>query len=319
VSFRFLDSPSNRDDLRAEVLAGLTASPKSIPPKYFYDEQGCRLFELICAQPEYALTRSERALMQSRLPEIAAAIGAVDCIVEPGAGDCGKVRLLIEALHPGQLVVLDIAGVALAAAAESLSRDHPGLAVTALGMDFIHDLEAAVPYLPAGRRLIYYPGSSIGNFAPDEASVLLARFHRLAGADGQLLIGLDLKKDPVTLHRAYNDAAGITAAFNLNLLERLNRELGADFDPARFRHYAFYNPAAGRIEMHLVSLAGQTASVSGQRFHFAPGETLHTENSYKYRRDEFSAIAESAGWRPAGEWEESGFAIQLYGPAACRT
>jgi dimethylhistidine N-methyltransferase len=313
VSFRFLDFPSSRDDLRADVLAGLAANPKSIPPKYFYDEQGCRLFELICAQPEYALTRIERALMESRLPGIAAAIGAVDCIVEPGAGDCGKVRLLIEALHPGQLVVLDIAGSALAAAAEPLSHDYPGLAVTALGMDFILDLEAAAPCLPPGRRLIYYPGSSIGNFAPDEASALLARFHRLAGAGGQLLIGFDLKKDPVTLHRAYNDAAGITAAFNLNLLERLNRELGADFDPARFRHYAFYNPVQGRIEMHLVSLAGQTVTVSGQRFHFALGETLHTENSYKYRPDEFSAIAASAGWRPAGEWELDGFAVQLYG------
>jgi len=312
LSFRFVDFPLGRDDLQSDVLAGLTASPKSIPPKYFYDEQGCRLFELICAQPEYALTRTERALMESRLPEIAAAIGAVDCIVEPGAGDCGKVRLLIEALHPRGLVVLDIAGRALAEAAESLSRDVPGLAVTALGMDFIHDLEAAAPCLAEGRRLVYYPGSSIGNFAPDEAATLLARFHRLAGADGQLLIGFDLKKDPVTLHRAYNDAAGITAAFNLNLLERLNRELGADFDPARFRHYAYYNPVQGRIEMHLVSLAGQTVTVSGQRFHFALGETLHTENSYKYRRDEFSAIAEGAGWRPAGEWEERGFAIHLY-------
>ncbi|MCL5060989.1 MAG: L-histidine N(alpha)-methyltransferase [Candidatus Thermoplasmatota archaeon] len=312
MAFTFKNLPVDCDDLRVDVLTGLAASPKSIPPKYFYDERGCRLFEAICAQPEYALCRTEQALMTSRLPDIAAAIGPVDCIVEPGAGECAKVRRLLDVLRPGHLVVLDIAGASLAAAAEPLSRDYPDLAVTALGMDFLHDLEAAAPYLPAGRRLVYYPGSSIGNFPPDAATALLARFRQLAGTDGRLLIGFDLKKDPLLLHAAYNDAAGVTAAFNLNLLERLNRELGADFDPARFRHYAFYNPVAGRIEMHLVSLAEQDVSVAGQRFHFALGETLHTEHSYKFRRDEFSAIAKNAGWQGSAEWEQNGFAVQLY-------
>jgi dimethylhistidine N-methyltransferase len=313
VTFRFVDLPAARDDLRADVLAGLAATPKSIAPKYFYDEAGCRLFEAICTQPEYVLCRTERALMAARLPEIAAAIGKVDCIIEPGAGDCSKVRALLDALHPDQLVVLDIAGDALAAAVEPLARATPRLAVTAIGMDFIRDLESAVPHLAPGRRLVYYPGSSIGNFSPDEAAALLARYHRLAGPGGQLLIGFDLKQDPQRLHRAYNDAAGVTAAFNLNLLERLNRELDADFDPTRFRHYAFYNPAAGRIEMHLVSLAEQSVTVANQRFHFDLGETLHTENSYKFRRDEFSVIAKSAGWQQTGEWEQDGFAVQLYG------
>ncbi|MBU1224069.1 MAG: L-histidine N(alpha)-methyltransferase [Gammaproteobacteria bacterium] len=312
MTFTFKNLSADRDDLRVDVLTGLAASPKSIPPKYFYDEAGCRLFEAICAQPEYVLCRTEQALMRSRLPDIAAAIGAVDCIVEPGAGDCVKVRRLLDALHPGQLVVMDIAGAPLAAAAEPLSRDYPDLAVTALGMDFLHDLEAAAPHLPAGRRLIYYPGSSIGNFPPDAATALLARFRRLAGADGQLLIGFDLKKDPQRLHAAYNDAAGVTAAFNLNLLVRLNRELGADFDPARFSHYAFYNPVAGRIEMHLVSLAEQDVSVAGERFHFALGETLHTEHSYKFRCDEFSTMARNAGWQWSAEWTQDGFAVQLY-------
>jgi dimethylhistidine N-methyltransferase len=312
VTFTFKNLPADRDDLRVDVLTGLAASPKSIPPKYFYDEAGCRLFEAICAQPEYVLCRTEQALMNARMSEIAAAIGPVDCIVEPGAGDCVKVRLLLDALHPGQLVVMDIAGAPLAAAAEPLSRDYPDLAITALGMDFLHDLEAAAPHLPAGRRLIYYPGSSIGNFPPDAATALLARFRRLAGADGQLLIGFDLKKDPQRLHAAYNDAAGVTAAFNLNLLVRLNRELGADFDPARFRHYAFYNPVAGRIEMHLVSLAEQDVSVAGECFHFALGETLHTEHSYKFRCDEFSTMARNAGWQWSAEWEHDGFAVQLY-------
>ena len=313
MAFDYTNLPADRDDLRVDVLTGLAASPKSIPPKYFYDEAGCRLFEAICRQPEYALCRTEQALMAARMPDIAAAIGAVDCIVEPGAGECAKVRLLLDTLHPTHLVVLDIAGAPLAAAAEPLSRDYPALAVTALGMDFIHGLEAATPYLPAGRRLIYYPGSSIGNFAPDEATALLARFRRLAGAEGQLLIGFDLKKDPQRLHAAYNDAAGVTAAFNLNLLARLNRELDANFDPSRFRHYAFYNPVAGRIEMHLVSLAEQDVNIAGQRVHFALGETLHTEHSYKFRCDEFSALAKTAGWPLKAEWEHDGFAVQLFG------
>ncbi|HEY9146072.1 MAG TPA: L-histidine N(alpha)-methyltransferase [Thiobacillus sp.] len=312
MSFTFQDFPAARDDLRADVLAGLAASPKAIPPKYFYDEEGCRLFEAICAQPEYALCRTERALMAAHLPDIAAAVDEVDCIVEPGAGDCAKVRLLLDALRPTHLVVMDIAGAPLAAAAQAVSRDYPNLAVTALAMDFLHDLEAAASLLPAGRRLLYYPGSSIGNFPPDAAAALLARFRHLAGAEGRLLIGFDLRKDPQRLHAAYNDAAGVTAAFNLNLLARLNRELGADFNLARFRHYAFYNPVAGRIEMHLVSLMEQDVNVAGERFHFALGETLHTEHSYKFRRDEFSALARTAGWQLAGEWEHDGFAVQLF-------
>lgn len=313
MPFRFQDFPAARDDLRADVLAGLAASPKAIPPKYFYDEAGCRLFEAICAQPEYALCRTEQALMAERLSDIAAAVGAVDCIVEPGAGDCAKVRKLIAILRPAQLVVIDIAGAPLAAAAQAVAHDYPETAVSALAMDFLRDLELAADWLPAGRRLVYYPGSSIGNFPPEAATALLARFRRLAGADGQLLVGFDLKKDPLRLHAAYNDAAGVTAAFNLNLLARLNRELDADFDLGRFRHYAFYNPVAGRIEMHLVSLGEQDVNVAGQRFHFALGETLHTEYSYKYRRDEFSALARNAGWQPSADWERDGFAVQLYG------
>lgn len=316
MGFRFFDFPAARDDLRVDVLAGLAAQPKAIPPKYFYDEAGCRLFEAICAQPEYVLCRTERALMDAHLPEIAAAIGTVDCVIEPGAGDCVKVRALLDALHPGQLVALDIAGAPLAGAAGRLADDYPGVAVTALGMDFIHNLEAAAPYLSSDRRLVYYPGSSIGNFVPADAAALLARFRLLAGESGQLLIGFELKKDPLQLHRAYNDAAGVTAAFNLNLLARLNRELDADFNLSQFRHYAFYNPTAGRIEMHLVSLVEQTVNVAGQRFHFNLGEALHTENSHKFRGDEFSAIAASSGWQLIHGWERDGFAVQLYGQQA---
>ena len=312
MSFRFIDLPAPHDDFRTDVLAGLAANPKAIPPKYFYDEAGCRLFESICQQPEYAVTRTEQALMKKYRDDIAHAVGTIDCIIEPGAGDCSKVRVLADALQPGALAVLDIAGPSLAQAAEALAHDYPQLAVSALSMDFVHNLETAAPHLAAGRRLIYYPGSSIGNFAPAEASALLTRFHQLAGQGGQLLIGFDLKKDPEQLHRAYNDAAGITAAFNLNLLTRINRELGADFEPAQFRHYAFYNPGAGRIEMHLVSLVEQTVTVANQRVQFKQGESLHTENSYKFRGDEFRTIAESAEWELTGEWALDGFSVQLY-------
>lgn len=312
MSFTFQDFPTARDDLRGDVLEGLASRPKAIPPKYFYDEAGCRLFEAICAQPEYALCRTEQALMAARLQEIAATVGEVDGIVEPGAGDCAKVRRLLDALRPTHLTAIDIAGAPLAAAAQAVAHDYPDIAVSALAMDFVRDLEAAAPWLPDGRRLVYYPGSSIGNFSPEAATALLARFRRLAGDDGQLLIGFDLKKDPALLHAAYNDAAGVTAAFNVNLLARLNRELGADFDLAHFRHYAFYNPQEGRIEMHLVSLAEQDVHITGERFHFALGETLHTEHSYKYRCDEFAALAASAGWQPTGEWTHDGFAVQLF-------
>jgi dimethylhistidine N-methyltransferase len=313
VTFSFVDFPAEADDLRADVLAGLARAHKSIPPKYFYDDAGCRLFEAICKQPEYVLCRTEHALIEKHLPEIAAALGKIDCVIEPGAGECVKIRALADALHPAQLVVIDIAGEPLMVAANALAQDYPDLAVCALGMDFIHKLEAAAPYLNQGRRLIYYPGSSIGNFSPEEAAMLLARYRALAGKSGQLLIGFDLKKDPQALHAAYNDAAGVTAAFNLNLLARLNRELDADFDLGKFVHYAFYNPRDGRVEMHLVSLAEQRVSVAGVPFRFALGETLHTENSYKFRRDEFAVIAAQAGWSLAREWEHGGFAVQLYG------
>ena len=306
------DFPAARNDLRADVLAGLAANPKAIPPKYFYDEQGSRLFEAICTQPEYVLCRTEQALMAACLTDIASTIGAVDCIIEPGAGDCAKVRLLLDTLGPSRLVVMDIAGASLAAAAQALSRDYPELDIAALEMDFMRDLEASEPWLTSGRRLVYYPGSSIGNFPPEAATPLLSRFRKLAGAEGGLLIGFDLRKDPLRLHAAYNDAAGITAAFNLNLLARLNRELDADFELSRFRHYAFYNPVAGRVEMHLVSLAEQDVVVAGTPFHFALGETLHTEHSYKFRCDEFAELAAGAGWHLAGEWTHDGFAVQLF-------
>jgi dimethylhistidine N-methyltransferase len=311
----FIDLTTAPDSFKTEVLRGLRAQPKSIPPKYFYDADGARLFEAICQLPEYYLTRTENALLAAQVEAIAAAIGEVNCVIEPGAGSCRKVRMLIEALRPALVCALDIAGTHLEQAAAALARDYPALQIKAIGLDFLNDLDALAPYLPTtGRRLIFYPGSSIGNFTPAEATALMRQFRALAKSNGALLIGFDLKKDPALLHQAYNDGAGITAAFNLNLLARLNRELDADFALDAFRHYAFYNPGPGRIEMHILSLKPQTVRVDGERFAFAAGETVHTENSYKYRPEEFARLAMDAGWQLAGEWQDPNawFALQYY-------
>lgn len=305
------------DTLKKIVLEGLRAKPKYIPPKFFYDSEGSRLFEAICAQPEYYLTRAETALLHTEAGAIGRCIGAVDCMIEPGAGNCAKARLLLGKLGTSSYWPVDISGEALSAAACELSAEYPALDVTAVHLDFTTAAGFAplLPHLPAGeRRLVYYPGSSIGNASPAEAVSLLKEFRRLAGRDGGLLIGFDLKKSPVQLHAAYNDAAGVTAAFNRNLLARFNRELGADFRLDAFAHRAFYNADAGRIEMHLVSLEEQQVAVAGERVVFQAGESLHTENSYKYTVQEFDAIAAQAGFSFEDGWRdgEGLFAVQYY-------
>ncbi len=310
-----LDSPA--DILKEVVLAGLATRPKRIPPKYFYDSEGSRLFEAICAQPEYYLTRVETALLQAEAKAIARRIGKVACMIEPGAGCCAKARLLLGGLKAASYWPVDISGETLAQAAGRLSSEHPALSVTAVQLDFTAPAGFAplLPYLPAaGRRLVYYPGSSIGNAGPAEAVGLLKAFRALAGSGGGLLIGFDLKKDPARLHAAYNDAAGVTAAFNRNLLARLNRELGADFRPDGFDHYAFYNPAEGRIEMHLISRERQQVTVAGVAVRFEAGESLHTENSYKYAPQEFDALAAQAGFSLDTGWQDAEglFAVHYY-------
>lgn len=310
-----LNTPA--DTLKEVVLAGLAASPKRIPPKYFYDSEGSRLFEAICAQPEYYLTRVETGLLQAEAEAIAHHVGPVACMIEPGAGCCAKARLLLGPLETASYWPVDISGEALAQAVGRLSSEHPALSVTAVQLDFTaaDGFAPLLPHLPArGRRLVYYPGSSIGNAGPAEAVNLLKQFRKLAGPDGGLLIGFDLKKDPARLHAAYNDAAGVTAAFNRNLLARLNRELGADFRLDSFAHCAFYNPVEGRIEMHLVSRERQRVTVAGAAVVFEAGETLHTENSYKYTPQEFAALAAQAGFSLDAGWqdEERLFAVQYY-------
>lgn len=313
-TLRFHVVPPSPVDLAAEALAGLRAAPKRLPFKLFYDEAGVALFEAICGTPEYDLRRNETALLRRHAAAIAGAVGPRACVVEPGAGDCEKIELLLDALGPAAYAPLDIAAAPLRHAVQRLAARHPGLNVTACAMDFIADLERIEPLLPGGRRVFFYPGSSVGNFTPGEAVALLTRFRRLAGAEGGLLIGFDCKKHPDRITRAYNDAQGLTARFNLNLLAHANRVLDGDFVLDGFAHHAFYAPVEGRIEMHLVSLQSQSVRVAGESIRFARGETLHTENSYKYLPEEFSALAGKAGWTPAGEWlaDEAAFALQHF-------
>jgi dimethylhistidine N-methyltransferase len=282
-----------------ELIAGLRARPRAVAPKWFYDEEGSKLFERICALPEYYPTRTELALLEAHGAEIAERIGPGAEIVEFGAGTSLKVRSLLRRMRaPSRFVPVDISAACLHEGAAALKRDHPQLQVEPLAADFTAPLELPAP---AGRRLGFFPGSSIGNFDPPAACALLARFRGWLDG-GALLIGVDLLKDPAELHAAYNDAQGVTAAFNLNLLARANRELGADFDLARWAHSAFYQPQLRRIEMHLVSRCAQRVRVGGHAFDFDEGDSLHTECSYKYSVGGFQALAREAGFAPQAAW-----------------
>ncbi len=282
-----------------ELLAGLSSQPRVVSPKWFYDEAGSMLFEQITQVPEYYPTRTELALLEQHAPAMAAHMGAGAEIVEFGAGASRKVRLLLSALvAPRRVLPIDISGDHLEKAAERLRIDYPGLAVLPVVTDFTRALDLPPPM---GRRVGFFPGSSIGNFEPAQAQRLL---RRMAGwlAGGGLLVGVDLVKDPALLHAAYNDAQGVTAAFNLNLLARANRELGADFDLAQFSHSAFYNPPRSRIEMHIVSRRQQTVCLGGQRVEFDEGDSVQTECSYKYTVESFQRLAVAAGWTPHAVW-----------------
>jgi len=299
------------DRFRQDVLAGLARPQKTLSPKYFYDAAGSRLFERICRLPEYYPTRAELALTRSRLREIARFAGRGATLVELGSGEAVKTRLIIRALAPAAYVPVDISGAALEAAARRLRKAFPGLPLHPVVGDFTRPLRLPVP--AAARRVVYFPGSTIGNLDPAEALAFLKRARRLAGREGAMLVGVDLRKDPLVLHAAYNDSRGVTAAFNLNLLKRINRELGADFDLRRWRHYAFYNAQLGRIEMHLASLAKQRVRIGQRRFEFQLGETIHTENSYKYSIPGFQALSRRAGFVPVRVWTDRAGRFALHG------
>ncbi len=303
-------APPGTDRFRADVCAGLARPRKQLPAKYFYDAAGSRLFDRITELDEYYPTRAELAIMRRHAGAMAARCGPRCLLVELGAGSLVKVRLLLDRLdRPAGYVPVDVSGEHLNAAAGELSRDYPGLAVSPVTADFTRNF--ALPPVPAARRVVYFPGSTIGNFDPAEADALLRRSARLAGPGGGLLLGVDLRKDARTLELAYNDARGVTAAFNRNLLVRINRELGGDFDPAAFRHRAFYNRERSRIEMHLISTADQRVQVGDHTFSFRAGETIHTENSYKYDLGELTASAADCGLRADETWTdpESRFAV----------
>ncbi|HUA52498.1 MAG TPA: L-histidine N(alpha)-methyltransferase [Candidatus Sulfotelmatobacter sp.] len=285
------------------LLIGLAKKPKEIACKYFYDETGSRLFDQICELPEYYQTRTEMALLQRHASEMAVLMGSDVEIVEFGAGSLRKVRLLLDALKsPRAYTPVDISGDYLADKVRTLGADYAGLILRPLVADFT--VPTTIPTLPGRpRRAGFFPGSTIGNFKPDAAIALLRRLRGMLDGGG-LLVGVDLVKDPARLHAAYNDTAGITATFNKNLLMRANRELGTDFDPDAFAHYAPYNPLARRIEMYLVSLRRQSVTVGDQRFDFAQGEPVHTEDSYKYTIESFRELAARAGFSPRAVWTD---------------
>ena len=298
---RFYDEHPKPATMLDEVLQGLAMRPRRIAPKFFYDEHGSRLFDAICELPEYYLTRTEMGILESCSDDVAHLAGPETTLIELGSGATRKIRLLLEALRPRRYFGIDISREFLRQSVQSLAQDYPWLEVHAACADFMQDL-----HLPAGaedgKKLAFFPGSTIGNFEPSEALAFLQQVRRMVQPDGALLIGVDLKKDPNVLHAAYNDSAGITAQFNLNLLHRLRTELGAEINPQGFQHRAFYNAARGRIEMHLVSHCAQDIRIHGKRFHFEPGESIHTENSYKYTLEEFHAIARAAGLLPRQVW-----------------
>jgi dimethylhistidine N-methyltransferase len=299
------DEAFDTDAFEADVLAGLARPQKSVPPKYFYDAEGSRLFEAITELAEYYPTRTEIALLGQVAPEIAALISPGAALVEFGSGASVKTRLLLDAAP--QLAVyapIDISRAALEAAAQAIRRDYPLIQVAPLLDDFTRAL--SLPAAAQDRPVTgFFPGSTIGNFTPDEAQAFLEAAHRLLGPGARFVVGIDVVKAEKTLIAAYDDAQGVTAAFNKNLLARINRELGGDFDLDAFAHRARWNAAESRIEMHLESLKAQTVHVAGQAFTFAEGETLHTENSCKFTVEAFAALAAKAGWRLEQSWQSA--------------
>ncbi|MFL6675737.1 MAG: L-histidine N(alpha)-methyltransferase [Massilia sp.] len=295
--------PAASAHIPAELHASLGAREASISPKFLYDALGSKLFEAICELPEYYPTRTEATIFERYGAEIARAAGPGTTLVDLGAGNCAKAARLFPLLQPAQYVAVDISAGFLYEAVERLRQRFPQIAMEALALDFSSTLE--LPDTVRGeRRLFFYPGSSIGNFSPDEARAFLRRIHAQCGADGGLLIGIDLAKDKATLDAAYDDALGVTAAFNLNVLRHVNRLLGADFDIRRWRHRSFYNEARGRVEMHLEACSEQAVRWQGGGRTFGAGECIHTENSYKYRQADAVRLLEQSGFEATRMWTD---------------
>ncbi|MDQ3023461.1 MAG: L-histidine N(alpha)-methyltransferase [bacterium] len=293
-------------DFAADVVFGLRESPRRIPSKYLYDQHGSELFEQICGLPEYYLTRTELSIMRTHISEIAALPGPRCAIVEPGSGSGLKTRMLLEALDDAVAYIpVDISRELLLQTAASLASDYPGLEVAPVCADYLSDWELPPLHRAAQRNVVFFPGSTIGNMEPHEAVVFLRRMGQVCGADGALLIGVDLRKDAALIASAYNDTAGITREFNLNLVERLRRELNLDIPPDALAHSTQYNEAAGRNESYLVAMQSLQLAVSGESFNIGAGERILIEHSYKYSIDGFAALAAGAGLAVRQVWTDS--------------
>jgi L-histidine Nalpha-methyltransferase len=299
------DQHPQTSDMRTEILNGLRATQKTLPCKYFYDARGSKLFDAICELPEYYLTRTELGIMESHIADMTNVLGKGVLLVEPGSGSSLKTRLLLDHLsQPAAYVPVDISRTHLLDAANRLKRLYADLEVLPVCADFNQSFDIPRPRRRASKSIIYFPGSTIGNFEPEAAIHLLKRLRRLAGPDAGLLIGVDLRKDKAVLERAYNDSAGVTAAFNLNILRCINRELDGDFELACFRHQALYNPAEGRIEMHLVSLDDQAVQLGDECVRIRAHEHIITEYSYKHTLPGFAALASKAGFAVKQVWSD---------------
>ena len=288
-----------------DVIAGLSGTPKRIPPKYFYDSEGSRLFEDITKTREYYPTRSEHEILRLQAGAIVQHFPTGAALVEFGSGACIKVRFLLDAARKLKAYVpVDIAGDFLAEEAAALRKHYPNLEILPVAADFMKPfaLPDAVKDLP---KVGFFPGSTIGNFEPHEACTFLRHAGKILGAGSVMVVGVDLIKDETILNAAYNDASGVTAKFNLNVLRRINRELGGNFKLDGFEHHAFYNRERKRVEMHLASRVRQKVTVAGSTFEFRAGETIHTENSYKYSRESFAALARGAGWTMLSNWTDA--------------
>jgi len=307
------DFKPGRESFLAEVLIGLRKPQKELPSKYFYDERGSHLFERICELEEYYIPRIEASIMQAHIKEMAELIGPHVLLIEYGSGNCEKVRFLLDHLHdPVAYIPIDISREQLLHATKELASEYPKLEVHPVCADYLSSSDLPTPKRPAERVVVYFPGSTIGNLDPIPAKHFLEHVASVCGTGGALLIGVDLKKDPAVLHSAYNDKEGITAAFNLNLLQRINRELDCDFQLEWFQHYATYNPWESRVEMHLVSQRDQVVHLNRETISFARGESIWTESSYKYTLDEFEQMAAAAGFKVERVWmdERQWFSVQ---------
>lgn len=300
-------------DLYDDIVAGFEHNPRSIPPKYFYDQAGSQLFDQITQTKDYYPTRTECSILSDNKKDIISRLPKNCILIEPGGGSCSKVQIFLNELQPSVFIPMDISETHLKLSSEALATEFPWLTIHALCNDFT--VEISVPdEIPVEDRVVFFPGSSIGNFHPDAAVEYMQKLATLIGVGGQFLIGVDLKKEKHILERAYNDTEDVTSDFNLNLLTRINRELKADFDLEGWQHYAYYNDDEGRIEMHLRSLFEQIVKIKDHEYYFDENECIHTENSYKYSIEEFQLLASKAGFNSDKVWvdENNLFSVHLF-------